>query len=147
MLKIVALEQLVKRLAGSLERGAADDVGPVLLDGSDPVARSVQRSPSALGRMNELGSAVGGIGAAFQVAQALEVVDQFGGRRRAQLCSPGEFGQAHAVNAKISEDLQVRLAKIAEAGFGSRGQHVAPELSEQPDEYLPDGESVGREIA
>ena len=67
-------------------------------------------APSASGRIDQLGATVGGVWTAFQVAQALEVVDQLRGRGRAELRSGGELGQPYAVDADVAEYPEVRFA-------------------------------------
>ena len=81
-----------------------------------------------------------------EVAEVLELVDEFGAGGQAQLCLGGEVGQADAVDADVAPHLEVGEADVEEPAVCFRtGEELGPELEEQPDEDLADGETVGRE--
>ncbi|HSP39707.1 MAG TPA: hypothetical protein VLR26_18360 [Frankiaceae bacterium] len=100
----------MERLHGCIEGWAANDVGPMLLDLGNAIPGSVEGASPALGGIDQLGAAVGRIRPSIQIPQALEVVDQLGGRSRAELRPRGELGQADAIDADVPKDLKVRKA-------------------------------------
>lgn len=94
------------------------------------------------GQVDELGSAVGRVGAAGEVAQLDQVVDQLGGGRQAQLRPVGEFGQSYATGPDVAEYLEVRFADIPETGGRAGLGEVIAEQPQEPHEELSDGQTV-----
>lgn len=132
--RVAGSYELVQGVHGCVEGGAPNDVGPPLLYLGNSIPRCVEGVPPPPGGIDQLGSAVGGIGVAFQVAPGLQVVDQLGGRGWTQLRAGGEVGEPDAVDADVAEDLKVCLAQVVEACLGCRRQQLGAELSQQPAE-------------
>ncbi len=65
---------------------------------------------------------------------------------QAQLRAVGQLGEPDAAHPDVAEDLEVRIANVSVAGAGARRGEVVAELAQQPDQQLPDGQSVGGEI-
>ena len=76
-----------------------------------------------------------------------EVVDQLRRGGQAQLRAIRQLGEPDAAHADVAEDLEVRVADIAESRFGARRGEVVAELPQQPDQQLPDGQPVRRQIS
>ena len=118
----------------------------MLLDLGDPVAGVVEHLPAAPGRKDQLRPSVPRIWAAFQVTELLQLADQLGGRGQAQLRPGGQISQPDAVDADVAEDMHVRLPHVGVAVGGGGGEQLDPELAQQPDQELADGEPVGGQV-
>jgi len=119
----------------------------VLFDLGDFVPGVVERLPAAAGREDQLGPLVVRVGAAFQVTELLQLADQLGGRGQAQLRPGGQVSQPDAVDADVAEDMHVRLPHVGVAVGGGGGEQLDPELAQQPDQELADGEPVGGQVS
>ena len=125
----------------------ADQRRPSPLDVGHPVAGIGHQIASALGQVDQLGAAVGRIGPPGQVTHVGEVVDQLRRRGQAQLRSVGQLGEPNAAHPDVAEDLEVRLAHVPVAGVSAWGGEVVAKLPQQPDQQLPDGLTVRRQIS
>jgi hypothetical protein len=85
-------------------------------------------SSASGGGIDQFRPSVGGVGAAIQVTEVLQIVHQFGGRGQAQLGPRGELGESYAVDADVAEDLQVRLAEVGIATLGRGREQFGPKL-------------------
>jgi hypothetical protein len=136
----------VESAAGDVEISAWEFLAPSLFQFGDGLSGGVEDLASFSGREDQLRSAVGGIGTPFEVAEALEFVDEFGAGGQAQLRFAGEVGQPDAVDADVAPHLEVGEADVDELAVGLRmGEELGPELVEQPAEDLADGETVAWE--
>ncbi|BBZ17034.1 hypothetical protein MGAD_13690 [Mycolicibacterium gadium] len=59
----------------------------------------------------------------------------------------GQFGETNAAHSDIAEDLKMRLAHVAVSGFRAWRGEVITKLSQQPDQQLPDRQTIGRRIS
>ena len=57
-----------------------------------------------------------------------------------------QLGEPDAAHPDVAEDLEVRLANVSVACVGAGSGEVVAELAKQPDEQLPDGQSVVGEV-
>jgi hypothetical protein len=129
----------LQALTSALKARVTKQCSPPPFDLGDSIARVVECRPSFGRRENELGATVMRIRSTLEVAKALQLIDQFGGRRETQLRIGREVGQADSVDADVAEDMQVRFADVSVAAvLGSREQ-VSPERGKQADEELTDG--------
>ena len=96
-----------------------------------------------MGREDQFGPAVSGVGAAFEIAQpcrsltSSEVV-------QAQLGPGGKVGEAHTVDPDIAEDVQVRLPQVGVSLLDRGREQLGAELPQQPAQQLADGLPIGR---
>jgi hypothetical protein len=90
----------------------------VFLDLGDPVPRGVERLPAAAGREDQLRAPVGRVGTAFQVAEPLQLANQFRRGGQAQLGAGGQLGEPDAVDPHVAEDVQVRRPQVGVAVLG-----------------------------
>ena len=82
--------------------------------------RCGHRVTSALGQIDELGAAVGGVRPPNQIAHLLQVVDQFRRGGQAQLRAIRQLGEPDAAHPNVAEDLHVRVADVTEPRIGAR---------------------------
>lgn len=137
-------------LHGVAHRGeviVADDVSPAPLDGGDPVAGIGEQFTAAAGRENQLGAPVVRVGAAFQVAEPLQVADQLRGGGEAELGAFGQLGQAYAVEPDAAEDVQVGLPYVGVTPLRRGRGQLAAELVQQADQELADRQPVARKVS
>ena len=104
------VQEILHDCAHLVEANATDGFPPVLFDFGDPVAGVVQRLTAATSRKNQLGPAVNQIGPALQVAEPLQVTDEFRGGGQTQLRTVGQLGEPNPVDPNVSEDVQVWFA-------------------------------------
>ena len=128
--------------AAELEPVVADETSPVVLDLGDAHRGRRQRLMAALGRHDQLGASVAGVGHPCEVAEFGELVDQFRGRGQAEFGERRQFGQSLALSADVAPDLQMRPAHIAVAALGHRFAEFAPKLVQQTHQQLSDGEPI-----
>ena len=124
----------------------ADGLGPPAFDIGHSVAGYGHQAASALGQVNQLGPAIGRIGSPGQIAHVDEVIHQLGCGGQAQLGSVGQLGEPNAAHPDVAEDLEVRLAHVPVAGASTWGSEVVTKLPQQPDQELPNGLTVRRQI-
>ena len=118
-----------------------------MFDVGDAIARIGHHLAAPRGQVDQLRPTVGRVRPTGQVAHVGEIVDEFRRRGQAQLRPVRQLGEPDATHSDVAEDLQVGFADVAVSGVGSRRAEVVAELAEQPDQQLPDGQPVGREIS
>jgi len=84
------IHQVLHGRAHVVEEMSPENVSPVLFDFGDSVAGVVKRLAAAGGGKDQLRSPVGGIRAALEITQPLQIADEFRGGGQAQL--PGSPG-------------------------------------------------------
>ena len=95
---------------------------------------------------DQLGTAIGGVWTAFEVAEPLEVVDELGTGGETQPGPVGEGGEPDALDSHVPPDLQVREAQVRESLLPLR-EELEAEVVEQPSQELADRQPIGREFA
>jgi hypothetical protein len=136
----------VKSAAGDVEFSAWEFLAPSLFEFDDGPSGGVENLAAFSGREDQLRTAVRRIGTPFEVAELLELVDELGAGSQAQLRFAGEVGQPDAVDTDVAPHLEVGEADVDElAVCFCMSEELSPELVEQPDEELADGETVAWE--
>jgi len=104
---------------------------------------------SALGRRkDQLCPAIRRIGLAFEVTEPLELVDEFGAGRQAQLGRCSQVGQSDPFGSDVPPYLKVRETDVVEPAIRPCAvEKFGPELKEKPAEDLTYGEPVSREAS
>ena len=99
-------------------------------------------------REDQLGPAIGRIGLAFEVTEALEFVDEFRAGRQTELGLRRQVGQSNAVGSDVPPYLKVREPDVAETAVRPGAvEEFGPELKEEPAEDLTYSEPVTREAS
>ena len=75
-------------------------------------SRLVEYGAPLLRREDQLGATVGAVGTADEVALQLQLVDELGASRQAELRLAGKVSEADAVDAAVAPYLEVRKARI-----------------------------------
>jgi hypothetical protein len=139
-------EEVVEGAAGDIEISAWEFLAPSLFEFGDGLSSGVEDLAAFSGGKDQLCPTVGRIGTPFEVAQTLQLVDELGAGGQAQLCLAGEVGQPDAVDTEVAPHLEVGKADVEEPAVRLRtGEKLRPELVEQTDEDLADGETVAWE--
>ncbi len=111
------------------------------------IAGLVERLPAAVGGEDQLGPPIGRIGPSLEVAQSLQITDEFGGGRQTQLRPGRQVRQPDAVDTHVAEDVQMRFTQVGISVFARWRKQFGPELPKQSAQELTDGMSVGRQIS
>ena len=119
------VEKDLHGLAHGVEAVGAGEPAPVRLELGNPVPRVVERSPAATGREDQLRPPVLRVGAAFQLAELLQLADQLRGGGQAQLRPGGQLGEPDAVDTDVAEDVQVRRPQVGVAVLGGGSGQLA----------------------
>ena len=126
---------------------APTSLRPTTLDVGNAATGGGHRIAPALGQVDELGAAVGGVRPPGQIAHLLEVVDQLRRRGQAQLRAVRQLGEPDAADADVAEDLHVGIADVAVARLGAWSREVESKLAKQPHQQLADGLTIRRQIS
>lgn len=141
------LEHLAQRVEGGtclVELLRPDASGPALFEVCDSSPGVVEQRATAGGGEDEFCASVGGVGATFEVAEPLEIVDQFRACSEAELRSIGELRESDAVDAHIPPDLEMGQPHVRVARACCGGEEVGTEFVEQANEELADRKSLRR---
>jgi hypothetical protein len=141
------VQQGLQALTGALKTRVTQQFGPLLFDLGNAIAGVVECSPSFGRREDQLRAAIRGIGPAFQIAEALQLIDEFGGRREAQLRVACEMGQPDSADPDIAENMQVRFPDICVTTVLGGREQVSPECCQQADQQLTDGQPIGGQVS
>ena len=135
-------------MARSIEGPWRELLAPSLLEIGHGISGGVE-DHSAIGRRNDqLCTAIGGIGLAFEIAETLELVNELRASRQAQLGLCGQVGQSDSFSPDVPPHLQVREPDVVEPAVRScTVEELGPELEEEPTENLTNSEPVSREVA
>ncbi|MEY2424354.1 MAG: hypothetical protein QOI95_4421 [Acidimicrobiaceae bacterium] len=109
----------------------------MIVDCGDGVRRGLEELATAGRRKDELGSAVGRIGAALDVAESVEIVDQLRACGEAELRPFGKLRQSDSTPSDVAEHLQVRDAQAGKQRWVVMGHQLGAEVLEQTVEDLP----------
>lgn len=107
-------EEFVESAAGDVEGSAWEFLAPSLFELGDDLSGGVEDLAAFAGREDQLCSAVGRIGTPFEIAEMLELVDEFRAGGQAQLRLAGEVGQPDAVDAEVAPHLEVGETDVEE---------------------------------
>ena len=141
------IQQILDGSAHVIESSFPENFPPVLFDFGDSVAGVVQCLAAADGGKDQLGAAVDGIRPALEVAQPLEIGDEFRGRGQTQQRSGGQLREPHAVDAHVAEYLQMGFAQVGVPVLGGRGEQFGAEFPEQSAQQLPDRRAVRGQVS
>ena len=137
-------EEVVKRVAGGVEGSGREFLAPSLLEFGHRASGSVEQVAAFGRRVDELRSAIGGIGLAYEVAEVLELVDEFGAGWQAQVGPVRQRGEPDPVDADIPPDLEVRVAQVRKARVPLPcGEELGAKAVQEPHEELTDRQPIG----
>ena len=121
-------------------------MAPLGFDLGDGLAGAGEQGPALPGRVDELGAAVERVGSTLEVAEILQIVDELGAGRKAEVGALSELGQPNPVDSDVAPNWHVCETQPGKP-FLAIGLCVQlhPKVVEQADEQLTDGEPVGGE--